>query len=190
MKNSLGLDVHGVHGAAESQEQGQPSDTTRSTASPPIEPKKEDTEFSWGVSVDTTEPKEEDTEFSWGVSVDTTEPKKEDTGLSWGVSVDTTEPKKEDAEFSWGVSVDTAKRGDSKRDTDINWGQTLVEDSWGSLEEASTTVRVDKSRKETNNRRSTLEDGNTTQRDDRLKKDKGTPYVPAAPPARVSTKYP
>ena len=131
MENSLGLDVHG---AAESQDQGQLSDTTRSTASLRVH-------------------------------------------------------RQEDTAVSWGVLANTAEQDGSKGATD-SWGPAEAEDSWGSLEEASTTVKDDISKKDRDDSWGTLEEeGNTTQKDDKSKKEKGTPYVPAAPPTRVSTRY-
>ena len=149
MENSLGLDVHG---AAESQDQGQLSDTTRSTASLRVH-RQEDTAVSWGVLANTAEQ-----DGSKGATD------------SWGPA---------EAEDSWGPA-----------EAEVSWGPAEAEDSWGSLEEASTTVKDDISKKDRDDSWGTLEEeGNTTQKDDKSKKEKGTPYVPAAPPTRVSTRY-
>ncbi|KAF8514020.1 hypothetical protein JB92DRAFT_2920540 [Gautieria morchelliformis] len=128
----------------------------------------EDTEFRWGVLAEAGTTEQDDAE-SQG---------QEDAELRWGAEAGTTQ--QDDvwtggADNSWGISSTTEQ--------DDIWNKGAV-DSWGTLEEAS-SAQNDVAPKKDKEVGLEEEEPGTTQKDDKSKKDKGTPYVPATPPARA-----
>jgi hypothetical protein len=189
MVNSLGLDMHGT---SVDQDQGRPdSDIIRSTSSPHIQPQ-EDSQFSWGILAST----QQDTEASRGKLANTTQG---DTVESWGA---VEEPQNDKIE-TWGTVEEPQ-----------SWGTVDKLQSWDTVDKPQKVGKakgtVDKPRKvgkvkgtvdsttegpqKDDDRSKDREDSwgtpdepSTSHKDDKSKKDKGIPYVPAAPPARVRT---
>lgn len=166
MVNSLGLDVDG---SSETPPHGQTSDIVPSASSP-------------------RNHHQEDTELNWGIQLNT----KDDVEVSWGTLLQSSAT--EGAEDSWG-EVEVPKDAQSTV-TEDGWGpmgkvqkvdkSVDPEESWGTLEGNDDGLRGDESKNLEDNW-GTPEKASATHKDDQSKKDKGMPYVPATPPARVST---